>query len=371
MPKRKTTTWKRKDEKSATRYIRYHLNGKAKYSYTYAKSYMTVKRKRSAAQTIAFQNQENCPKAKINDLLDSFLQSKKRSVKEPTFANYFNIIEKHIRPYFKNYDISCINNSDIENFANFLITQGRLDHSGGLSNKSAKDILIVLKMFLSFASSIRKNIISKPIFIMPKVETKINIWTKEDQKVLESYLEKHLDLWGVGILLALKLGLRIGEICALTWKNIDLLQKTITVTQTVQRISRAEAEAESNAKTKLLIESPKSASSNRILPIPMHLIPILSNIHQKKQNIFLLTGTEYCAEPRNFYRKYKQILLNCHVPDHTFHSLRHTFATNAVECGVDPKSLSEILGHAGIKITLERYVHSSIEIKRNQLEKMS
>ena len=178
-------------------------------------------------------------------------------------------------------------------------------------------------------------------------------------------LKKTKDL---GILLSLCCGLRIGEICALKWSDIDIENGTLYINKTVQRLKKEKADQK---KTELVISSPKSISSIRIIPLPMFLIEYLSEF--KKNNVnesYVISGSINIFEPRSYQYYFKAFLQRENIRIFNYHILRHTFATRCIEKGVDIKSLSELLGHSNVNITLDKYVHPSLEQKRFQLEKL-
>ena len=171
----------------------------------------------------------------------------------------------------------------------------------------------------------------------------------------------------LGILLSLNTGLRIGEICALKWENIDLKEKNIYVKKTLQRVYDTE-----NKKTKIIIDKPKTENSIRCIPLNSKIYEELNKIKKGfSEKDFFLTGADgIYIEPRVYQNYYKNMLKSSKVKEYNFHVLRHTFATNCIEVGMDIKSLSEILGHATVDITLNRYVHSSRKMKEKYLEKI-
>ena len=172
-----------------------------------------------------------------------------------------------------------------------------------------------------------------------------------------------------GVIISLCTGIRIGELCALQWSDIDTEANIITINKTLQRIP----DYKSANKTKIIIDSPKSKASERQIPIPSLLLEQLESIKTqiKSPNYYVLTSSEKYIEPSNYYVKYKHLLNECGIENHSFHALRHTFATRAIECGMDVKSLSEILGHSDVKVTLARYVHPSMDLKTMNMEKIN
>ncbi|MCM1480907.1 MAG: site-specific integrase, partial [Muribaculaceae bacterium] len=172
------------------------------------------------------------------------------------------------------------------------------------------------------------------------------------------------DCYNVGILLSAATGIRIGELCALKWENIDLEKSIITVKQTVQRVMK------NSGGTQLLVTSPKSACSDREIPLPDFIIPYLKTV-RTADDCFLLSGGEKIVEPRTMQYRFKSLLKKANLPYVNFHALRHMFATNCVALGFDVKTLSEILGHSSVQITLNRYVHSSMERKKSCMKLFS
>ena len=235
--------------------------------------------------------------------------------------------------------------------------------------KMLRSITIVINAALKYAVNENlcmplKNPIYKPS--IPKQE--LLIFSKEEQRRLECFLLNNLNNTTVGIYISLHTGLRIGEICALTWNNVDLENLTIKIRHTIARVKHISEEF--NEKSQLIIDSPKTKSSNRDIPISTSLLSVLKAVKKDSINKFVLSDTDTFIKPRTYEYRYHQILNKCNLPALNYHALRHTFATRCIEAGVDAKSLSEILGHANVSITLNTYVHSSMEMKRNQLEKI-
>ncbi len=164
------------------------------------------------------------------------------------------------------------------------------------------------------------------------------------------------------------MGIRLGEICALKWEDINFQTQTLKINKTIQRIKNLDENAVT--KTKIIIDAPKSQKSIRDIPIPSFMLDLLEK-NKADKNSYLLTGTPKYIEPRVYQDMFKKYLKESGINDIKFHALRHTFATRAIEKDFDIKSLSEILGHSSVKFTLERYVHPSDEYKRQNMEKLS
>ena len=172
----------------------------------------------------------------------------------------------------------------------------------------------------------------------------------------------------IGILVCLFTGLRVGEICALRWEDISISDKTIHVHHTLQRIQNRSGEG---AKTRIVITTPKSRCSIRLIPIPDALIRLLVLYRETSSGYFLTNNKNKYVEPRIMQNHFKKVLKENAIAPANYHALRHTFATRCIEVGFDIKSLSEILGHASVNITMNRYVHPSMELKKENMQKLS
>lgn len=284
----------------------------------------------------------------LNDIITVWLKGVKISCKQSTYSSYEYTVEARIIPKLGNIKIKDIDDSIMNDFTISLFKDN-------LKEKTIKDILIILKQILNYAN-IKVNI------KMPRLlKREIKILSKEDQVKIEEEILRNITEYNVGIYLSLYTGLRIGEICGLKWKDIDLVNYTIKIEKTLIRVKKYEKEGDK--KTKVILSEPKTSSSLRIIPIPRFLGGLLLKL-KKENNCFFLTGNEQYIEPRTYYNYYKKFLNMVDIDKkYTFHTLRHTFATRCIELGCDPKTLSEILGHANVKITLDRYVHPSFDNK--------
>lgn len=293
---------------------------------------------------------------KLSTCINSWLKSAKIRCKKTTYSNYQYVVNAHILPKFKNVLVKNINNDLINDFTNNLL-------ESGLKEKTVKDILIILSQIFSYS-----NIDIK--ISMPKVKRKsIQILSKEEQLLLETELFKNLNFKTLGIFVCLYTGIRIGELCALKWEDIDLINYNINIKSTITRIKNDDNKTLN--KTVILIDSPKSNSSIRVIPIPGFLVKYLKRYSKGiDSSAFFLTGTVKYIEPRNYFNFYKRFMRNIGIGQYNFHALRHTFATRCVEAGFDAKLLSEILGHSNVSITLERYVHPTYDSKVIMMNKL-
>lgn len=292
------------------------------------------------------------------------------NIKQSTRNKYRNILSSYILPALGEYNYSDISQEILDSVIDQIQhTPGKKGHH--LSSKTLKEIINILKRILNYAEA-QGYIIHYHIKPMASSTEKkeLVIFSKEQERKLFTYLCAHIDDdKNLGILLSLFTGMRIGEVCALKWEDISLTDKTLHISKTMQRIQISENEY--GIKTQIIITSPKSACSNRTIPLPEPLVSILQE-HKKCDSTYVLSGSETkIIEPRLLQYHYKRQLYLAKINYINFHALRHTFATRCIEVGFDMKSLSEILGHSSTTITMNRYVHPSIDLKRQNMNKLN
>lgn len=300
-----------------------------------------------------------------------WLDTVKIRSKPSTYSKYNELLNKQIIPDIGHIDISELNTTLLSEFVLNKCENGRLDGNGGLSAKSVQDIISIVNLVMKFARSENYNVNGNICLLRPKRnKNEVKILDISEQKRLEKYLLDNLNLKTLGILLTLYTGFRIGEICALKRKNIDFNSGVINVENTLIRVKNIDKH--SKEKTKVIIDSPKSKNSKRFIPIPDFLYVILKkHIYNLPDEAFILTGEiKKFVEPRTYENNFKKYLKEAKVEQINFHALRHTFATRAIEANFDVKTLSEILGHSDVNITLSIYVHSSIQLKRENMKKL-
>ena len=366
--------YKRKDGRWEARYIKYYDgNGKAKYGYVYGHSYAEAKSKLircliSIKSGPASNSKPNSFKG-FDFWLDEWLKVKKVRVKEPTYIRYRNSIENHIKPYLGKYPIERISTALIEKFAQYLLEKGRLDKTGGLSEKSVLDILTIVKEVIKYTNTLGIATSCQIEFIPLKNKRKeMRVLSKEESQKLVSYLTVDTDNYKLGIFLALYTGIRVGELCALQWKDLSFSDKTLHISKTMQRLQKVEQNEEK--KTHVIVAEAKSQSSHRLIPLPDFILEMASQYKQSPNCYIISTSRGKFIEPRVMQYQFKKCMEACGIKNVNFHALRHTFATRCIEAGFDIKTLSEILGHSSVKITLDKYVHSSLELKRINMEKL-
>lgn len=368
MAKRGENIHKRKDGRWEGRYKKgKDSNGKTVYSSVYGKTYTEAKEK--LIKTIANLNKkDNVTKDySFYEILELWKASKFRNIKGSTKLKYENTIEKHILPCLGKCKMSSMNSILLNEYISQKLESGRLDKKGGLSPTSVKSIMAIVFSTIDFAIEEK---LCKPIVLsnckISAEKKSITVLDQDEQKRLEANLLINTDKTKLGIFISLRTGLRIGEVCALKWSDIDFKNMIIHLRATVSRVKNNDGKG-----TKLIIEKPKTKASIRDIPIPSDLFKVLVVMKKQSASPFVVSTNNKFVPPRTFEYRYHKILKSSNVASINFHALRHTFATRCIEKGVDVKSLSEILGHSNVSITLNTYVHSSMEYKRLQIEKLS
>lgn len=367
MSRKGVNIYKRKDGRWEGRYKKgVAPNGKTVYGSCYGKTYSDVKEKLEKCKLQALTNKKNIKTISLKPFgayCDNWLSVNKNKIKESTMVKYTVTINNHIKPYFGGYSPQLITTEMTADFIDYMLTTKKL------SAKTVKDIAVVLKSILKYISKNYGGIEMIDV-VMPKyTATKIRVLSKEEQQRFFEYLITDIDNYKFGILFALMTGLRLGEICALRAGDVSLKDRVVVVRETMQRIKNLSGEG---AKTKVVFSTPKSDRSVRVVPLTNTAYELCKEkVSKASPNTFLLTGSETkFIEPRIMQSKIKKYSKECGIDDMHFHVLRHTFATRCVEVGFDIKSLSEILGHSSPRITLERYVHSSVEFKKQNMAKL-
>lgn len=300
------------------------------------------------------------------DWIYTWLLEKKDYIKESTYANYSNNIFNHIIPKLGNYYLNELNHKVIQDFLLELSKNGRKDNTGGLAEKTIKDITIIIK------GSIKKGINEDKIkhieltFNYPKdnKENKLYVLTKREQNKITNYVLENINSRNIGLLISLYSGIRIGELCALRWEDVDFKKNSLTINKTIQRVYIKD---KNKNISKVIITTPKTKNANREIPINKDFLEILKKVKSEKKN-YILTGNEKYIEPRTYRKYFNKILDELKIKHFNFHSLRHTFATNCISLGVDYKTVSELLGHANVNITLNLYVHPRYSQKKKCID---
>ena len=367
MAKRGDNIRKRKDGRWEGRYKKGRTaDGSLIYGSVYGKTYKETKAKMESVAKNPVPN--SIPKNKektFGEVLNLWMSHNRVRLKGGTINKYQSLIDTHIMPELGSIRITDLSATQINAFLDKKLTNGRIDGSGGLSPSYVRSIMLVISAAVKYAVDEQLCLPLKSNVCKPATtKTDLLILSLEEQRKLETVLLNKFDMTCAGIFISLHTGLRIGEICGLAWDDIDFDAMVIHVRHTVARIKTDEH-------TTLILDTPKTKASKRDIPISSILFPVLQKLRSFSDRGFVITGTNEFMKPRTFEYRYHRILEVTGLDLVNYHALRHTFATRCVEVGVDVKSLSEILGHGNVSITLNTYVHSSMEMKRNQLEKLT
>ena len=286
---------------------------------------------------------------KIEEIAELWRQDKKKFIKRSSFSTYSHRIKSHVEPYFG--DFSEIEESLVQKYVLEKVDEG-------LSRRTIRDVLMVLKMILQYGK--KKGLIefddSSWEIKYPTVTNKkksIKTYTSDQVKKISDYCYENGTFRNLGILITLRTGMRIGEICGLIWKNVDIERGVFVIERTINRIYDHD-----KGRTEIIIDSPKTVCSNREIPISPDLRVILAHIKpQMKDHYYVIAGSDHVVEPRTFRVHYNKMLKVVDIPILKFHGLRHTFATQCIAANIDVKVVSSILGHANTNITYNLYVH--------------
>ena len=354
MAKRGINIYKRKDGRWEARYVQSILpDGTKKYASVYARTYREAKERQLHCMQHVHLSKPNTPDMTLETLMWNWLNSVSNQVKLSTYLKYESMVRNHLTAGIGQLPARAVTGSMIDQLAD-----EKLHGHSPLSPKSINDLLVILGMAFTYAHE--EYGIPKPTIRRVKEDPReMRVLSRQEQQVLEAYLLQDMDHYKLGVLLALYSGLRIGELCALQWE--DIRDGNIFVSKSLHRIRKGDV-------TRVEVSSTKTVSSNRVIPLPSFLISILEERRSSGPVLQTLGGK--AVEPRLMQHHFSRHIAACRLEKTNFHALRHTFATRCIEAGFDIKTLSEILGHTDVKTTLNRYVHSSHEQKKRNMEKL-
>lgn len=374
MPRRGENIYKRRDGRWEGRILRGHSpERKPLYTYIYGHTYKEVKQKMEDSRLLTANQLRKAVRISestmLSDIAQQWLAGKQNTIKESTFAHYKSLVDGHIIPEIGTCSLWSIDDSFVNQYIETLRHQGRQNGKGGLADKTVSDIVTLLKAILKHAGKSGCEIrVDFDEIRVHKQHREMRVLSIEEQNRLAALFDSPTDKRCIGVMISLYTGLRLGEVCALRWENVNLVGRTIHVRETMQRVRNYK---DPGPKTKIIITEPKSDCSIREIPIPEFMLPVLQQI-QENDDAFVLTGrADKFVEPRSMENYFQRCIKEIGIPPANYHALRHSFATRCVEAGFDIKSLSEILGHSNVKITLDRYVHSSFEQKRKHMNMLT
>ncbi|MFR4098584.1 tyrosine-type recombinase/integrase [Barnesiella intestinihominis] len=297
----------------------------------------------------------------IREIAAAWKEYKRPYVKQSTMAAYVLILENHILPTFG--EDNSLPEHSVQAFVLHKI-------ESGLSTKSVKDILIVLKMVMKFG--VKKEWMTYyewDIKYPPNSENKVlDVLSVSNHRKILNHIQSHFTFMGLGIYISLSTGLRIGEICSLKWSDINVTDGILTVNRTIERIYIIEGVKKY---TELVINTPKTKNSCREIPMNKELLGMLKPLKKVvNDDYYILTNDERPIEPRTYRNYYKRLMEKLDIPKLKYHGLRHSFATRCIEVGCDYKTVSVLLGHSNISTTLNLYVHPNMEQKKRCIDKV-
>lgn len=362
MSRKGENIYKRKDGRWEGRYLKRIPGEKPRYGYVYAPTYREVRAK--LHQAAAAWTQAPPPNDDTSLFSAAALQWEQhiaQQVKESTLSKYHGTLKNHLLPSLGEVCLSNVTHQRIEALV------GELQQN--LAPRTVSDIMAVLRSVLRFARLGGANVPCDGSSIRIRRQQKqIRVLTHWEQDTLCRYLLDSLTPRNAGILLSLFTGLRVGEVCALQWEDISLKDGVLHVRRTMQRIQNLSL---AEPRTRIIVTPPKSDKSIRTIPLPQELVRILLSIPGCHTGYFLTGQEEEFIEPRTMQYYFARVVEESGIGKANYHALRHTFATRCVELGFDVKSLSELLGHSTIAMTMDRYVHPTLDHKRLQLQRFS
>ncbi len=374
MARKGDNIYRRKNGRWEAKYPREKVDGRIRYGYVSGASYEEVleKKKEAIKKLEESQKEKSLPDNALlfSSLASEWLAERESRLKKTTLCKYRNNLNLHLIPVFGERKIDEITTDDLGRLLIRLTTTGGRENKG-ISGSSAKSILSVFRSIAEYARD-RKNAHTasfRGLGIKDKNKP-IRVLSLQEQHALEKYLIENIstdnDL--IGILLCLYTGIRLGELCALRWEDIRLDERELFIGKTMARIQTPNS---SGHKTEVLITMPKSDCSVRRIQIPKKMHAILCSMKGPQETYFLTGQKEKYVEPRTMENHFKSAVHAAGIKNVNFHALRHTFATRCVELGFDVKTLSEILGHSSVRITMDRYVHPTKATKQKYMDMLS
>lgn len=366
--------YQRKNGRWEGKYIKERVDGRIKYGYVSGNSYEDVLlKKRKAVKAV----EDSMKKKSIgadpllfSNVADEWMRENEHLLKQSTICRYRNNLNLHLLPVYGDRLVTDITRDEVDAFATRLGTSDS-KNGKGLSGNTVKSIISVLKTIVEYARDHKRTAVANLNGISIKNSGRpIRVFSRTEQKMIEEYLHKNMNLNNdlIGIMLCLYTGIRLGELCALHWEDVFFDEGELYIHATMLRIQTPD---NPDQKTKVITTMPKSDSSLRRIPLPPNMYDLLSEMKGPSGTYFLTRHENMFIEPRIMESHFKAVIHAVGIADANFHALRHTFATRCIELGFDVKSLSEILGHSSVRITMDRYVHPTRETKQKHMDKLA
>lgn len=370
MPRQGENIYLRKDGRWEGKYIKGRDGGGIQYGYLSGRSYEEVLQKK-LEKLRELEREDICGTSGaplLSDVAGRWLESQKGILKETTVGKYSSILKNYILPEYGCRRIDGLSGDEVRLWLESL-ADIRGSAGGGLSAKSTNGVASVFRLIFQYARTYEGTFAPEiGEFHLKQPKKQIEILSRSEQARLEEYLMENMDSASLGIMTCLYTGIRLGEVCALRWDSVGRKDSILDIHATMSRIQTGDG---SKRRTKIVITPPKSACSIRKIPIPADIFTFME-VMRRPDGSFLLTGSakDY-MDPRTMQNRFKAALAKCGIAPVGFHALRHTFATNCIEQNFDVKSLSEILGHANVTVTMNRYVHPTMGMKKGYMDRLS
>lgn len=360
MARRGENIYKRKDGRWEGRYVQGRkADGKVRYGYVYAYSYKEIKQKLMERKLLLKTSdpRQTDFEGTVSIWIDYWLDTISGTVKISTYSSYKNKLERYVKPY--------IGQVPLKQLSSEQINQMIRSQSEYLAASSVRTVYQIIKNCLGEAE--KRRLMDSYIFEniqLPRVtKQRIRTLSLKERQLIIKLAEK--DPYGFPIILSLETGMRIGEIAGLKWQDIDFVSKTLTVSRTLQRLQTF---SEEGKKTTVLEGSPKTQMSRRELPLSTKMIHCLANLQQKSTSEYVVNIQGKPMEPRTITNHFKRIVAGTALTSVSFHSLRHSFATRCLECGISVAAISSLLGHTSVKLTLDIYTNATLSEERRAVE---
>lgn len=368
MARRGDNIHKRKDGRWEGRYKNgYRADGSAKYSSVYASSFSECKMKLTDARSSPKNTGRIQSEKLLSDLLVQWLSASQIRLKGATVAKYTNIIASHIIPTIGGIKLSALHAGTINAFLDRQLRQGGIKNGRALAPSYVRTMAVILEAAINYGvmeglCSPLKTPINKPS--IPRKEPVI--LSRVAESSLTELLMHDSSKVAAGALAALQAGLRIGEVCALRWCDVDFEESILHIRHTISRVPSPNSEH----KTMLILDTPKTPSSLRDVPMPSSLRNVLLSTYKNRTSEYVVSNGQTFVGTRTFDDQYRKWLEKHSIQIFSFHTLRHTYATRCAEHGMDAKTLSRLLGHASSTTSLNIYVHPSLDIAMQHLEQI-